>query len=185
MKKISVKETAQYGCLLAFAMMVSYVEVLLPIHLGIPGAKPGLANSVIVLGLYIFGPVPALIINVSRVVLSALLFTNLYSLWYSLAGALVSFAAMVICSKIKGLSIFGVSIAGGVFHNMGQLLIAICVTKVPVLVYYVPVLILIGAFTGLLNGFLAKLVCKHVKRVVGSKEQTDLQTKHDRSKKDR
>lgn len=167
MKKISTRQIAQYGCLLAFAMVVSYVEALIPVHLGIPGAKLGLANSAIVLCLYLFGPIPALLINVSRVVLCSLLFTNLYSLWYSLSGAVFSFIVMILLKKIKGLSIFGISIAGGVFHNMGQLIVAVIVTQVPVLIYYIPVLIIIGALTGLINGFIANLVGKHVKKVVG------------------
>lgn len=169
MKHKSAKQIAQYGCLLAFAMLVSYVEALIPFYFGIPGAKLGLANSAIVLSLYLFGGVPALLINVGRVILTGLLFTNVYSILYSLAGAVVSFVIMLIIKKIKGFSMIGVSIAGGVAHNLGQLLIAVMITQVPILAYYIPVLLILGTLTGLLNGSLANLIYKRVEKVIEKK----------------
>lgn len=158
MKKSAAKKVALYGCFLAFAMIVAYIEVILPFSIGIPGTKLGLANVVIVSCLYMFGVAPALTINLCRIVLSALLFGNLYSMLYAFSGAVFSFVIMILLKRCKGFTVIGVSIAGGVAHNFGQILIAVLITKVPVLVYYVPVLILVGSLTGLVNGWLAKLM---------------------------
>lgn len=155
MKKNGAKKVALYGCFLAFAMIASYIEAVLPFSIGIPGTKLGLANAVIVGCLYSFGVGSALTINVCRILLSALLFGNLYSMLYALSGAAFSFAVMVIFKNMKAFGVVGVSIAGGVTHNFGQLMIALLVTKVPVLLYYIPVLILVGSLTGFLNGWLA------------------------------
>lgn len=155
MKKNAAKKVALYGCFLAFAMIVAYIEAILPFSLGIPGTKLGLANAVIVSCLYMFGIGPALAINICRIVLSALLFGNIYSMLYALSGAVFSFVIMILLKKCKSFGMTGVSVAGGVAHNFGQLLIAVLITKVPVLLYYVPVLILVGSLTGFANGWLA------------------------------
>lgn len=164
--KITVKEIAQYGCLLAFTMIVSYVEVLFPMPIGIPGVKLGLTNVAIVLCLYLFGAFPALVVNVLRIILCSFLFANLYSLWYSLAGAVLSFFIMALCKRIKNFSMIGISVLGGVFHNIGQLLIAFLITKVPVLMYYIPVLIIIGTVTGFINGGLAKIIYDKIHKYI-------------------
>lgn len=162
MKKNSAVKIAEWGCLLALAMAVSYIEALLPIHLGIPGAKLGLANCVIVLCLYGYGKATATIINLTRVVLCSLLFGNLYSMQYALAGAIFSLIIMILCSGIKVFGMVGISILGGVSHNLGQLTVAMIVTGVPVILYYIPFLIVIGALTGWINGGLASLIYKRV-----------------------
>lgn len=155
--RIKTKKLAEFGCLIAFAMIASYVEFLLPIPIGIPGAKLGLANVAIVYSLERIGPKGAIVINVSRILFCGLLFGNVYSLLYSLAGGIFSLGIMVILHKTKIFSIVGVSIAGGVAHNLGQLLLAIIITEVPVLLYYVPFLLVAGALTGLFNGWLARI----------------------------
>ena len=165
-KNYKVRIIAQYDCLLAFAMMVSYVETLLPFQLGIPGAKLGLANAAIVFALYLIEARGAICINFSRVILCGLLFGNMYSMLYSFAGAIFSLLIMIFLKKLPGFSMIGVSIAGGVMHNMGQLCIAVFITSVPVLLYYIPFLMIIGAVTGLLNGWLAKVLCDRVKKQI-------------------
>lgn len=169
MKHKSVKQIAQYGCMLAFAMIVSYVEAMIPFYFGIPGAKLGLANSVIVLCLYLFGAMPALLINITRVILTGILFSNAYSILYSLAGAALSFIIMILLKKIKSFSMIGISIAGGVAHNIGQLLIAFLITEIPILFYYIPVLLVLGTVTGLLNGSLAKLIFNKIDKMINGK----------------
>lgn len=155
--RLHTKKLAEYACLLAFAMIVSYIEALIPITLGIPGAKLGLANIAIVFCLYQMGMGGAFIINICRVLLCGLLFGNAYGMLYSLAGAVVSLLIMAFMKRIKAFSMVGVSIAGGVAHNIGQLLLALCITPVPVLWYYFPFLLIIGALTGFLNGSLANV----------------------------
>lgn len=165
MKKKPAKTIAQYGCMLAFAMAVSYVEAILPIHIGIPGAKLGLANVAIVYCMYMFGGGPAFGVNFLRILLTGLLFGSPYSMLYSFAGAAFSFGVMVLLKQAKNFSIIGVSIAGGVMHNVGQLLLAFAITKVTVLFGYLPVLCVIGALTGLVNGFLAKTIIQKTKNI--------------------
>ncbi len=160
--QLRTKKLAEYACLLAFAMMVSYIEALIPIPLGIPGAKLGLANVVIVFCLYRIGICGAFLINLCRVILCGLLFGNAYGMLYSLAGAILSLLIMACMKHIKAFGMIGVSIAGGAAHNIGQLLLAFCITQVPVLWYYLPFLLVTGALTGLLNGSLANVIYKRI-----------------------
>ena len=160
--RLHTKKLTEYACLLGFAMMVSYLEAVIPIPLGIPGAKLGLANVVIVFCLYYLGPFGAIMVNLCRILLCGLLFGNLYSILYSLAGAVFSILVMVFIKQIKLFSLVGVSVAGGVAHNIGQLLLALLITKVLILMYYVPFLLVMGALTGLLNGSVAGIVYKRV-----------------------
>lgn len=164
--QLHTKKLAEYACLLAFAMIVSYIEALIPIPLGIPGAKLGLANVAIVFCLYRIGTGSAFIINICRVVLSGLLFGNAYGMLYSLVGATLSLLIMACVKRILAFGMIGVSIAGGVAHNIGQLLLALCITQVPVLWYYLPFLLITGALTGFLNGSLANLIYKSINKGV-------------------
>lgn len=143
---------AYIGLLSAFAIIISYIEMLLPIDLGIPGVKPGLANFVIVIALYEFGIKDAFLINFIRIFVVGMMFGNLFSIIFSIAGAIISLGIMALIKSIKGISIIGVSIAGGVAHNIGQLIIAAFVVNTYSIAYYVPVLIVAGIITGGLVG---------------------------------
>ena len=116
--------TAFLGVFTALALIFSYVETLIPISLGIPGAKLGLANLVIVTALYKMRLQEVYVLSVVRVVLSGLIFGNYISILYSLAGGLLSLTVMAALKKGDRFSVTGISVAGGVFHNIGQLLIA-------------------------------------------------------------
>ncbi len=164
----TVRKVAYCAMLAAVAMIFSYVEVLIPIDLGIPGAKLGIANLVTVVGLYFLEPGEVLLIAAARIFLSGFMFGSGMSLVYSLAGGAASLAAMVLCKKIKGLSVIGVSMAGGIFHNAGQLVAAILVVKDLRLSFYGPVLLLFGTLTGVLIGIASKKVLPVV-RVEGQK----------------
>lgn len=148
-------KTAQLGMLLAFALILGYVESLLPLPFGLPGMKLGLANLAILLTLYLSGERDALVVNVARVLLSGFLFGNLSAILYSLSGALVSFAVMALCRRIPGFSISGVSIAGGCAHNAAQIAVAVLVTSTVQVLYYIPPLLACGALTGLCLGIAA------------------------------
>lgn len=150
------KRVATCAVMVALAMIFSYVEALIPINFGIPGIKLGLANLVVVVALYSLGWPIAALISLVRILLSALLFGNMASLLYSLAGGILSFIVMALLKKIKGFSVIGVSIAGGVCHDIGQILMAWFMLGSFKIVYYLPVLIIAGALTGLIIGFLAK-----------------------------
>lgn len=148
------------------AMMLSYIESLIPFFLGVPGMKLGLANLAVVFCIYQFGLKEAALLNFMRIVLSGLLFGNMFSILFSLSGAAVSFVAMVICKKLR-FSIYGVSISGGVFHNIGQLLVAVFIVQNVSISIYGPFLLISGLITGALIGYISKLLLKYTGRILG------------------
>lgn len=169
-----MRRTAELGLLLALALILSYVESLIPFSFGIPGIKLGLPNLIVLLLLYDEtekqteepedasresnvkflgkGEREALLVNGLRIVLSGFLFSNLYAILYALAGAVFSFAAMCVGRRMKRFSMVGVSILGGVFHNIGQLLVAMAVVETFAVAYYIPFLIVAGTVTGAVLG---------------------------------
>ena len=168
-QKLSLKKIAYLGLLLSFAMIISYVESLIPVFPFAPGVKLGLANGFILLILYLYGPFEAAIINFARVLLSALLFGSLYSLMYSLAGALLSFLIMWAFYKKKDIfSPVGIGMLGGFFHNMGQVAVAFFITHLPGLLYYLPVLAAAGLFFGAVTGLFCKMLYPTLNKIVSS-----------------
>lgn len=158
-----MKKTAILSMLAGFALMLSYVESLILLAPGIPGIKLGLANLAVVLCLYCYGWREALLVNVVRVLLASFLFGNMYVVIYSLTGAFVSFGAMAAAKRAGKFSMIGVSVFGGVFHNIGQLAVAMTVIQTIQLVYYLPWLLLAGCMTGILIGFMGMEVLRHVR----------------------
>ena len=163
---MKTKKIAYLGLLVALAFIFSYIETLIPINIGVPGAKLGLANLVIIVALYTIGERNAFLLSMVRIVLVGFTFANLASMLYSLAGGILSFLAMCIAKRSGKLSTTGVSVVGGVFHNVGQILMAIWVVKTASLVYYLPVLIIAGLASGVAVGILGAMVTKRVKKVV-------------------
>lgn len=159
------KKIAVCGLLCAIALIFSYIEFLVPISIGIPGIKLGLANIVVVLCLYSIGPRFAAFINLARILLAALLFGNMFSVLYALTGAVVSFIGMLLLQKTKAFSIVGVSMAGGVFHNAGQIITAAIIMQTKDILLYFPVLLIAGMITGIINGFISHLVLSRVKSI--------------------
>ena len=164
-KMTPAKKVAMVAVMVALAMIFSYVEALIPINFGIPGIKLGLANLVVVVALYALNWPLAALISFVRILLSGLLFGNLASVLYSLAGGILSFAVMCLLKKIKGFSVIGVSIAGGVCHNIGQILMAWFMLGSFKIIYYLPVLAVSGAVTGLVIGILAKKCLALLKKI--------------------
>lgn len=158
------KKVAQYGLFATLAILMGYVEMLIPLPLFVPGMKLGLANVVIVVVLYHMGAKPAFYISLVRVVLSGLLFAGFAGLLYSLSGALCSFGIMIVLKKTGKCSITGVSIMGGVFHNIGQIIVAALVVENIKIAYYLPFLLVTGIVTGFLIGFVANLTLPYLHR---------------------
>ena len=148
------RRVALYGMLTALAFILSYVESLVPVTAGIPVVKLGLANLVVVIALYTLDLKGAFVISAVRIVLSGLTFGGLFSMLYSLAGGLLSFAVMAILSRKKVFGTVGVSVCGGVAHNIGQLLVAMAVLETESVWYYFPVLLISGSVAGVLIGLL-------------------------------
>mgnify|MGYP000602142413 FL=1 len=145
-------KVAYFGVFTTLALILSYVETLIPIQFGIPGVKLGLANLIIVIALYRMKLSEAYLLSIVRVLLAGFIFGNYFSIIYSLAGGLLSLTVMALLRKKGGFSVIGVSIAGGVFHNIGQLIIASVIVETFSVMYYVPVLLIAGLVTGLLIG---------------------------------
>ena len=152
------KKTAYLGVMLALALICSYVEVLIPIPIGIPGIKLGLANIVIVFALYSMGIKEALVLSIMRVTISGFMFGNVIAIAYSLAGGLLSLLVMYFLKKTDKLSCISISIAGGIFHNIGQMIIATILVDNYYVLYYVPVLMIAGFITGACIGVVAQEV---------------------------
>lgn len=159
------RKVAIFGVFTALALIFSYVELLIPINFGIPGAKLGLANLMTVLVLYKMGTKEALALSVTRIILSGFMFGNLFGILYSLAGGLLSFLVMVLLKRSDWLSVVGVSIGGGTAHNIGQLLVSMVVVQTYQVGYYLPVLLVAGEVTGLLIGLVAKEVLKRIQGI--------------------
>lgn len=145
-------KVAYFGVFTTLALIFSYVETLIPIQFGIPGVKLGLANLIIVIALYRMKLSEAYLLSIVRVLLAGFIFGNYFSIIYSLTGGLLSLTVMALLRKKGGFSVIGVSIAGGVFHNIGQLIIASVIVETFSVMYYVPVLLIAGLVTGLLIG---------------------------------
>ncbi|MDO5695791.1 MAG: Gx transporter family protein [Eubacteriales bacterium] len=154
-----MKKPSLYGMLIALTFILSYVEFLLPLPwIIVPGIKLGLPNVVILFTLYRYTGREAAIVSGVRILLFALTFGSISLAAYSAGGALLSIVAMTLARKAGVFSIAGVSMLGGVCHNIGQMIVAILVLQTPALLYYSPILITVGALTGILIG----LVCRQV-----------------------
>lgn len=153
-------KAAYFGVFTALALIFSYVELLIPIQFGVPGMKLGLANLVIVIFLYKRNAKEAMLLSVVRILLAGLMFSNLFSILYSLAGGILSLIVMAVLKKLESFSVIGVSIAGGIAHNMGQLVIAMVVVETYRIGYYFPILLITGMVTGMLIGVISNEVLK-------------------------
>ncbi|HWT27087.1 MAG TPA: Gx transporter family protein [Mobilitalea sp.] len=160
------KKIATYGLLVALAFILSYVETLIPLPVPIPGMKLGLANLVVITAIYSMGYKEAFVLSIIRIVLVGFTFGNLSTMIYSLAGGLLSYTMMVLSKKSKLFSIVGVSIIGGVSHNIGQIIVAILVINNMNLAYYLPFLLITGAVTGTLIGILGSMIVKRLNKIV-------------------
>ena len=147
----------------ALAMVFGYVEALIPFSFGVPGMKLGLANFVIVVSLYLLPTYQVFFIQLIRIVLISFLFGNMSMMMYSLAGGILSFLVMRFVKKTGIFSIIGVSICGGVSHNVGQLIMAVLAVQTIKLIYYFPMLLIGGLITGCLIGMLAQRILERIK----------------------
>lgn len=161
-----MRKTAELGFFLAVALILSYVESLIPITFGIPGIKLGLPNLIVVLLLFgqRYGAKEALLVNGMRIVLSGFMFSNLYAILYALAGAAFSFIAMLIGKRLRCFSVIGVSVLGGVFHNIGQAVVAMIVVETFAVSYYIPFLIVAGMITGAFLGLIVMEIIPYLDR---------------------
>lgn len=163
---MSNKRIAFLGLFVALAFVLSYIEFLLPLNIGIPGAKIGIANLAVMVTLYTAGEKNAVALSLIRVVLVGLTFSNVSMMMYSLAGASLSLIVMLIAKRTGKFSVAGVSVLGGVFHNIGQIIVAMLVLETDSLIYYLPFLVVIGTITGVVIGVVSNMITVRVKKVM-------------------
>lgn len=150
------------GLFAAIAIILGYIETLIPFFAGVPGMKLGLANLAVLFILQKYTWKEAALVSFVRILVIGFLFGNLFSILYSLSGAVVSLFVMTVLKKRTGFSIYGISVGGGVSHNIGQLIAAIFLAGNSALLFYAPALLVSGVVTGLLIGFLTREVLKRV-----------------------
>ena len=157
------RRVAYAALMTSLAAAAGYLEMLFPIDIfGIPGVKPGFANIVSVIALYIFGPVYAYLVMAVRVMLIGFMFGNMYSIIYGLTGGIFSVTVMCLVKKTGAFKITGVSAAGGAAHNLGQLFVAHLTLGELNLVYYMPVLVVFGTLFGSIIGVLSGMICERI-----------------------
>ena len=157
------KDTAFLGLCVTLALGLAYIEVLMPPLLAaVPGIKMGLPNIILIFLLYRRGVASAATVSLLRIVLVTLLFGNTMAFLYSLAGGVLSMAVMVLLKKLNFLSVTGVSVAGGVTHNAGQILMAMWLMNTAELGYYLIVLAVTGTIAGLLIGLCGALLIRRI-----------------------
>lgn len=153
--------------LVSQALVLHIVESMIPVPFITPGAKLGLANIVTVVSLYSFGELETLLVIIIRLLLASMFGGSIYSLFYSIAGALFSFAIMILIKRVgkNNVSLIGVSAAGAVFHNIGQITIAALVVQNVNISLYLPVLTIAGIGTGIFVGLTSRYTVNHLKRI--------------------
>ncbi|MCI6005965.1 MAG: Gx transporter family protein [Blautia sp.] len=156
------KKIAYLGLFSAVAIIFGYVETLIPVFAGIPGIKLGLANLAVLFILARYTWKEAALVSLIRILVIGFMFGNLFSIAYSIAGASLSLLVMTLLKRQKGFSIVGISIAGGVSHNVGQLLVAMLIVENTSLIYYTPALLVSGVITGLLIGILTSETVRRI-----------------------
>lgn len=155
-------KVAYFGLFVGLGLILGYVEALIPFFMSVPGVKLGLPNLIIVVALYKMGVREAYLLSVTRIVLSGFIFGNLFAILYSLSGGILSLFVMSLLKKRGDFSIIGVSVAGGVFHNIGQLITAVLVVETLSVSYYLSVLLISGLITGFLIGAAADQLLKRL-----------------------
>ena len=166
MKKFDTKRLATLSILISVAMILSYIESLIPPLVAVPGVKVGLSNIATVFALYTLGAPAAVTVSVLRVLLSALLFGNFVSLIYSISGAALALVFMILLRRVGIFSSVGVSTVGGVAHNAGQIIAASIVMENAAIALYLPPLIISGTLAGIGIGAAAGILVKKTEKYI-------------------
>lgn len=168
-KEFEPKDIALYGMLIALAMVLSFIETMIPIPMGIPGIKLGLANLVVIVCLYTLGERAAFTVSLIRILLIGFTFANLSTMMYSVAGGMVSFLIMAAAKRFSSLSMPAVSVAGAISHNLAQLVFAAVIVGTAGVFSLLPYLITAAVLSGFVIGIIAILVIKRIVKVFGYK----------------
>lgn len=157
------KKIAFLGLCTALALILAYVEILIqPLFSSVPGIKMGLPNIIIIFLLYRRSALSAIGVSLLRIILVSILFANVMALSYSFAGAVLSLLVMILLKRLDLFSTIGVSVAGGVAHNVGQILTAMLLLETAELGFYLVVLTVTGTIAGILVGLCGSLLVKKI-----------------------
>lgn len=166
MRNQKARKIALSGLLTSLMLVFGLIERQFPLTAAVPGVKLGLANSVLLYALYMMGVRQTVILMLLKSLMSWLIYMNMSAMLYSLAGGILSVAAMILLSRVKDVSAVGVSALGAVFFNIGQIFMAAWVLSTPqLIVTYLPILMVSGVVTGILTGVVAQMVMKHLKHL--------------------
>ena len=160
-KKISI-----YGIMIALALILSYVEAQIPAFVAVPGMKLGLTNLVVVVTLYLLGSKSAMAINIVRIIIVSILFGNTLSFAFSIAGGMLSTLVMILLKKTNKFSTVGVSAAGGISHNIGQIIVAMFTLGTNAIAWYLMMLWISGVFSGTLIGVIGGIITTRIREYV-------------------
>ena len=163
---MKIKTMTRMALLSAIALTIFWVEAQIPMPISVPGVKLGLANLVTVVGLYTVGIGGTVAVSMIRIVLVAFTFGNVFSMMYSLGGWALSILLMILCKKREWFSSVGISVIGGVGHNIGQLCVAALVVKQAGVLFYLPVLLIAGSAAGLVIGLVGGLIVERLPRFI-------------------
>ncbi len=161
---MKTKKVAFIGLSIALAMILSFVESQIPALVAIPGVKVGLPNLVMVFLLYKVGWKETVSVSIIRILLISMLFGNVQTLAFSIAGAVLSLTGMILLKKTDWFSCVAVSVVGGILHNVGQIIAACFWTETAQIAYYLPVLFISGTIAGTLIGIVSGLLVKRLEK---------------------
>lgn len=162
----NTKKIATFSILVALAFILSYIEVLIPNPFPVPGIKLGLANLVVITAFYCLGNKEAFVISVIRIILVGFTFGNLSTMIYSISGGLLSWFVMFIAKKFNLFSIIGISVIGGIAHNIGQIVMAILMIENMSIIYILPLLLISGVAAGTMIGILGSIIVKRLQNIL-------------------
>lgn len=165
MKKINNTKTALNGMLIALALILSYIESLIPLSFAVPGMKVGLTNLVVLYALYEMDAKSAFFINIIRIILVGILFGTGFSIAYSLAGGMLSFGVMYLLRRFGKIKMISVSIVGALSHNAGQILTAMLITETTAVIWYFAVLWFWGIFAGFIIGIICVGIIYRIRKI--------------------
>lgn len=173
MEKKRIRRLALAGMLTAVMFIIGYVESMLPAFFAVPGIKPGFANIPVMTAIFLLDWKLAAGMSFVRIMLSGFTFTGMFACIYSLAGAALSITVMVLLKKTGKFSVTGISMAGGVMHNLGQIIVA-CIAVGKAVLYYFPVLVIAGIAAGAVTGIVTGVVIKILPSSVDVKGQKNI-----------
>ena len=160
---MKTKKLAVMAMTTALAMILSFIESQIPAFVAVPGVKMGLANIAVVFALYKLGWKEAVMVSLVRVVLVSMLFGSIASMFYSLAGAVLSLTGMGLLKKTGHFTPIVVSVAGGILHNIGQIAMACIILETDALRYYLPFLLVSGTVAGIVIGIVSAIMVERIK----------------------